>query len=190
MKVLITGVAGYIGTTLLAKIMNETNWEVVGLDRLLYGGGALIPFISNQRFTFIKGDVRDEDNVKKALAGCDAVIHLAAISNDPLGEIKENITNQINRDATVRIAELSKSNNVKRFIFFSSQSMYGISKTSNELDEYDSEKNPITAYARTKYEAEKMIIKPKTLITMVTNVETTMPASRNIASFDFILATT
>ena len=154
MKILITGDKGYIGSV-LSLYLHNNGYEVYGIDTGFYENNTLTkPFTNYKSF---KKDIRNLE--KKDIDNFDAVIHLAAISNDPLGEIKENITNQINRDATVRIAELSKSNNVKRFIFFSSQSMYGISKTSNELDEYDSEKNPITAYARTKYEAEKMIIK-------------------------------
>ena len=154
MKILITGDKGYIGSV-LSLYLHTNGYEVYGIDTGFYENNTLTKPFTN--YKTLKKDIRNLE--KKDIENFDAVIHLAAISNDPLGEIKENITNQINRDATVRIAELSKSNNVKRFIFFSSQSMYGISKTSNELDEYDSEKNPITAYARTKYEAEKMIIK-------------------------------
>ena len=76
------------------------------------------------------------------------------LSNDPLGEFDPHLTDQINRDATIRLAKLAKQRGVKRFVYSSSQSMYGISDTDAELDEDDSEKNPLTAYARTKWEAE------------------------------------
>ena len=82
------------------------------------------------------------------------MIHLAGLSNDPLGDFNERLTEEINRDAAIRLAALAKQAGVKRFIYASSQSMYGIASTDTELDEDDSEKLPLTAYARTKWEAE------------------------------------
>ena len=70
----------------------------------------------------------------------DVIIHLAALSNDPLGELNSNLTKEINFEATKKIADLAKKADVKRFIYVSSQSMYGISNTNYELDEYKSEK--------------------------------------------------
>jgi nucleoside-diphosphate-sugar epimerase len=153
MKLLITGVAGYIGTTLLAKIMNETNWEVVGLDRLLYGGGALIPYISNQRFTFIKGDVRNEDNVKKALSGCDAVIHLAAIVGFPACERDSNLSHEINAEATLKISKLVPAG--VPILYGSTGSNYG---SVDGICTEETPLNPLTTYAKTKALGEKYVL--------------------------------
>jgi nucleoside-diphosphate-sugar epimerase len=104
--------------------------------------------------TYFK-DVRDIEATD--IEGFDALIHLAALSNDPLGELRPELTEEINRDATIRVAELAKGAGVKRFIYASSQSMYGIAALDEELDEEYSEKNPLTAYAKTKWEAEQQI---------------------------------
>ena len=88
------------------------------------------------------------------VVGFDSVIHLAGLSNDPLGELNPGLTEEINFHGTVNIDRLAKKVCIKRFVYASSQSMYGISDKENELDEHDSEKNPVTAYARTKWEAE------------------------------------
>ncbi|MEK7097526.1 MAG: SDR family oxidoreductase, partial [Patescibacteria group bacterium] len=91
------------------------------------------------------------------LKGIDAVIHLAALSNDPLGEFDASLTDEINLRATVNLARLTKEAGIERFIYSSSQSMYGVSDTDEELEEDNSKKNPVTAYARTKWQAEQEI---------------------------------
>jgi nucleoside-diphosphate-sugar epimerase len=102
-------------------------------------------------------DIRDV--VIEDLSGIDAVVHLAALSNDPLGELSPGLTEEINLMGTIKLAELAKKAGVKRFIYSSSQSMYGISTFDGELDEYNSDKNPITSYAITKWEAEMALNK-------------------------------
>ena len=106
----------------------------------------------DNNFPQIKKDIRDinEDDLKNI----NTIIHLSALSNDPLGEFNSKITKEINYEATINLANLAKKNEVKRFIYISSQSMYGISNSTSELDEYDSEKNPVTEYAKTKWQAE------------------------------------
>ena len=84
----------------------------------------------------------------------DAVLHLAGLSNDPLGELDTSLTERINLEGTIRLAELSKSCGIERFVFASSQSIYGVSDVTREMDEYDSEKAPVTAYALSKWKAE------------------------------------
>ena len=154
MKILITGDKGYIGSV-LTKYLYDDNYIVSGFDTGFFENCNLSKVFDE--YSSIKKDIRDFDAVD--LQGADAIIHLAALSNDPLGELKSGITEEINRDAAIRIAKIAKSNNVKRFIYMSSQSMYGISDSSNELDEYSSAKNPLTAYAKTKWEAEQAINK-------------------------------
>jgi nucleoside-diphosphate-sugar epimerase len=105
-----------------------------------------------QDFNQVVKDIREVES--KDVSGFDAIVHLAGLSNDPLGELNPGLTEDINYQGTVNIARLAKKAGVQRFVYASSQSMYGISDTENELDEDDSEKNPVTAYARTKWEAE------------------------------------
>ena len=149
MNVLVTGNRGYIGC-ILTRLLMKKNYMVRGYDTDYYEGFEVRPY--KLKIEQIKKDIRE---VSKAdLKNIDAVIHLAALSNDPLGELNPKLTYDINFNATLKIAKLSKEVGIKRFIYSSSQSMYGISKTTNELDEDNSEKNPLTMYAKTKWEAE------------------------------------
>lgn len=147
--ILVTGNRGYIGCVLTGLLLTR-GYEVVGFDAGYYDSSALSAVTEPTRQ--IKKDIRDIS--KDDLQGIDAVIHLAALSNDPLGELDSKLTEEINYKATVTLANVAKEVGVKRFIYSSSQSMYGISNTSEELDEDRSEKNPITAYAKTKWDAE------------------------------------
>jgi len=157
MNILLTGNKGYIGTV-LCDILIKKSYKVIGYDIDYYSDCYLDDFTKPTR-QIIK-DTRDigiED-----LDGIDVIIHLAALSNDPLGELHPDLTKEINYDATIKIAKLAKKVGVKRFVYASSQSMYGVSNTTDELDEDNSEKNPVTTYARTKWEAEKELKKIST----------------------------
>jgi len=149
MKVLVTGNRGYVGI-ILTQMLLDKNYDLIGLDIDYYKGWELEPI--NQSNPQITKDIRAVN--QQDVEGMDAVIHLAALSNDPLGELAPQLTEEINLRSTIKLAELAKSVGVKRFVYASSQSMYGVSDTRNELDEVNSEKNPVTAYARTKWEAE------------------------------------
>ncbi len=151
-KILVTGDVGYIGSV-LTTMLREKSYEVCGYDTGYYADCLLYPLTPD--YPRINRDIRDfraED-----LSGADAVIHLAGLSNDPLGELVPGLTEEINFTATLKLAEVARAAGVKRFIYASSQSMYGVSNTESELDEDDSEKNPITSYARTKWEAEQQL---------------------------------
>ncbi len=148
--VLVTGNRGYIGCVLTPLLM-ERGYRVIGLDTGYYDEVAMprVPEPSQQ----VRKDIRDVS--ADDLAGVEAVVHLAALSNDPLGELTPGITEEINRDATIRLAKLAKEAGVNRFVYASSQSMYGVSDTSSEITEdMGSAEHSITAYARTKWEAE------------------------------------
>jgi len=152
MKVLLTGDRGYIGTV-LSKILIEKNYEVIGYDSGYFSQNILSSV--KQNYKQITKDIRDvciDD-----LENINAVIHLAGLSNDPLGEFAPNLTNQINYEATLKLVDLAKKAGVRRFIYASSQSMYGVSQSQDELAEDESEKNPVTAYAIAKWNAEKKI---------------------------------
>lgn len=155
-KILVTGDVGYIGSVLTA-MLREKLYDVCGYDTGYYEDCLLYPVKPD--YPRINRDIRNfcaED-----LGGVDAVIHLAGLSNDPLGELVPGLTEEINFAATVKFAEAARAAGVKRFIYASSQSMYGVSNTESELDEDDSEKNPVTSYAITKWDAEQQL---KTLI--------------------------
>ena len=154
MRILVTGNLGYIGSVLVPILLQDGH-EVVGLDIGYYKDCLLYNYD-----TPIKQLIKDIREVSEEDLHCiDAIIHLAALSNDPLGELSPGLTEEINLMGTLRLAELAKRKGVKKFIYSSSQSMYGISKVDHELDEDTSDKNPITAYARTKWEAELALFK-------------------------------
>ncbi|MDD5108745.1 MAG: SDR family oxidoreductase [Candidatus Omnitrophica bacterium] len=149
MKVLVTGDRGYIGGVLV-KMLLEKGHKVSGFDINYYEENLLYPL--DYSYPFVTKDIRDvtfED-----VQGFDAIIHLAGLSNDPLGALDPRLTEEINYEGTVKLATLAKMAKVKRFIYSSSQSMYGVSNNKEELDEENSEKNPITVYAKTKWKAE------------------------------------
>lgn len=153
MRVLVTGHQGYIGT-LLVPMLLEAGHEVIGLDTDLY-----------QRCTFgdslpqvpgIKKDMRDLEAAD--VAGVEAVIHLAALSNDPLGNINPDLTYAINYRASVRLAELAKQAGANRYIFASSCSTYGAAPGDRMLTE-EADFNPVTPYGRTKVMVEQELSK-------------------------------
>lgn len=156
MRILVTGNEGYIGVV-LTDILIKEGYEVVGLDTNYYKELAPLPK-SFKKIKQIRKDIRKVS--KDDLRGIDVVIHLAALSNDPLGEFDPQLTYDIDYQASINLALLAKETGVKRFIYASSQSMYGISQSSEELEEDSSQKNPLTAYAKTKWEAE---VKLKTI---------------------------
>ena len=148
MRVLVTGSNGYIGSVLV-PLLAGNGYEVQGLDSDLYSGctyGQSFP-----EFPFTRKDIRDVN--LSDLEGFDAVIHLAALSNDPLSDLNPGLTFEINHAASVRLAKLAREAGVKRFLFSSSCSTYGASGDS-VLDE-NAPFNPVTPYGATKVLVEK-----------------------------------
>jgi nucleoside-diphosphate-sugar epimerase len=153
MRVLVTGHHGYIGAV-LAPILANAGHEVVGLDTFYYrdcdfGSDAWEPA------QLLSVDVRDAD--VSWLDGIDAVVHLAALSNDPVGDLNASLTHEINGDASVALARAAKQAGVGRYVFASSCSMYGASDT-NDLVNEDAPLRPLTAYAESKVDAEGKIL--------------------------------
>jgi len=152
-KVLVTGSEGYIGTVMMPMLI-ENGFEVVGLDNCYYSDGNL----NNSQFPkyeLIQKDIRDitiEDFKDKNYY---AVVHLAALSNDPLGMLDEQLTYDINYKASVNIAKLAKESGVERFVFASSCSLYG--QGGNDALTEEDESNPQTAYGKSKIMAEVAI---------------------------------
>ena len=151
MKILLTGNQGYIGSV-LSDIL-RIDHEVVGYDIGFFKDCNLCK--TRELEKQIKKDIRNISS--EDLLNIDIVIHLAALSNDPLGELNNNLTKQINFEATKKLADVAKKTKVKKFIYVSSQSMYGISNSDEELDEIDSLKKPVTEYAKTKWNAEEYL---------------------------------
>jgi nucleoside-diphosphate-sugar epimerase len=153
MKLLVTGVEGYIGC-LLAPLLQKRGHEVVGLDTGYYRDGWLF---SDRELVagfprFINRDIRNIE--AEDLRGIDAVVHLAELSNDPLGDNNPEVTFQINHLASVRLAKLAKEAGVKRFVYTSSCSVYGVANGEEPLSE-TSPINPQTAYAKCKTLVER-----------------------------------
>lgn len=152
MKILITGNLGYIGTELSSHLL-KYEMNLFGLDSGYYRD-CLLDIAHEDIPTKIK-DIRDI--VVEDFLNFDVVVHLAALSNDPIGELDSDLTYQINRDASIKAANLAREAGATRFIFVSTQSIYGISKSEFELDE-EALKNPQTSYAKSKWDAEQAIL--------------------------------
>ncbi len=153
MNILVTGNLGYIGPVLTLKL-ERIGHTVIGYD-IGYFKDCLTSDYNQPKKQIIKDlrNIQEED-----INDIDIVVHLASLSNDPLGEFMPELTNEINYVATMKLAKIAKKKGVKKFIFASTQSIYGISDTENELEEDNSIKNPITAYAKTKWKAEQELM--------------------------------
>ena len=151
-KILITGQDGYIGSVMTPHLLNA-GYEVHGLDTGYFSDCTLLP--GGGQAPAVRKDIRDLS--PKDLEGFDAVIHLAALSNDPIGNLNDSWTEDINFRASVKLAELAKTAGVSRFLFSSSCIMYGAANT--EVVTEESPLDPKTEYARSKVKAEQAIAK-------------------------------
>ncbi len=148
-SVLVTGNDGYIGS-ILTDVLVDYGYRVTGLDNGVFRDVAFVPRAHAPQAQITK-DIRDAE--PSDFHGVDAVIHLAALSNDPLGSLNPTATHAVNHRATVRLAQAAKAAGVQRFLFSSSCSMYGVS-TQDFVTE-DTAFNPQTAYAEAKVAAER-----------------------------------
>ncbi|HEX7254643.1 MAG TPA: SDR family oxidoreductase [Gaiellaceae bacterium] len=151
MKVLVTGHHGYIGSVTV-PVLRAAGHDVTGLDSLLYDGCDL--YDGEGPPSALRVDVRDVE--PGHLEGFDAVVHLAALSNDPLGDLDPELTMAINYEGTVRVARAAKEAGVGRFVFASSCSMYGAADSNDPVDE-SAPLSPLTAYAESKVRSEEVL---------------------------------
>lgn len=149
MKVLVTGTDGYIGVMLAHQLL-EREFNVIGLDTGFFRAGWLYSGVDRSP-AWIKKDIRQitEDD----LQGVDAVVHLAELSNDPLGQLNPEITFEINHQGSLRLAKIGKDAGVSRFVYSSSCSVYGLGSDDYRTEE--SETDPQTAYAKCKVLVER-----------------------------------
>src|SRR5438132_12756579 len=153
MRVLVTGNDGYLGSLLTAELIGHGH-EVRGLDTGFYKEGTLYRSGPVNPLTLVK-DLRQID--AKDIEGIDAIVHMAELSNDPAGQLAPHITHEINHRGSVRLAELARRGGVKRFVYMSSCSVYGVSD--QEFVDEQSPIKPQTAYAECKTLVERDVRK-------------------------------
>ena len=152
-KILITGGAGYVGTVLTEHLLNKGH-KISVIDLMIYGEDVLK---KNPNLRIIKGDIRDVDLLEKEIPMHDIVIHLACISNDPSFELDPKLGKSINLDAFKILVEISKRSLIKKFIYASSSSVYGLKNEKNIHENISLE--PLTEYSKYKVECELILKK-------------------------------
>jgi nucleoside-diphosphate-sugar epimerase len=158
MTVLVTGGAGYVGSVLVPQLLRE-GYQVRVLDLFLFGDAVLDNVKDNPRLHRIKGDLRDRTLLERAIAGCDAIIHLACISNDPSFELDPSLGKSINYDCFLDLVAIARKNKVRRFVCASSSSVYGIKEEPNVTE--DLPLQPLTDYSKYKAMCEEILLKER-----------------------------
>lgn len=155
---LVTGGAGYVGSVLIPKLLKK-GYKVKVIDLYIYGEDVLSSVKDDPNLKEIKGDIRDKTLLERELKGVDAVIHLACISNDPSYELNPELGKSINYDAFIHLVDISKKAGVKRFIYASTSSVYGIKGEENVTEELPLE--PLTDYSRYKVLCEEVLLEKR-----------------------------
>ena len=152
-NVFVTGGAGYVGSSLVLPLLKK-GYGVTVFDLMIYGEKVLP---KHENLKIIRGDIRNQELLKKVIPGHDCIIHLACISNDPSFELNPSLGKQINLDSFTPLIEISKSCGIERFIYASTSSTYGI-KIEKKVDE-ETSLEPLTDYSRFKAECEKILLR-------------------------------
>ena len=153
-KVAVIGGGGYVGSVLVPRLLDE-GYNVVVLDLFIYGEESLAAVRSNPRLTVIKGDVRDQAVVRQAIHGCNALVHLACISNDPSVELDPALSQSVNYDSFGPCVKIAKESGVRRFIFASSGSVYGVSDSPHVTEDHPLV--PVSLYNKFKAMCEPVL---------------------------------
>src|SRR5262245_8751512 len=153
-RVLVTGGAGYVGSNLVPKLL-AAGYEVSVLDLYLYGEHIFSALRGDPGLKEIKGDLRNPADVARATADCDAVIHLACISNDPSFDLNPDLGRSINYDCFRPLVKACKDAGVRRFVYASSSSVYGIKEETNVTEDLPLE--PLTDYSKYKALCEEVL---------------------------------
>jgi nucleoside-diphosphate-sugar epimerase len=151
-KIFITGAGGYVGAMLVRELLDK-EYFVTAYDLFTYGD----VFNNHKNLKIVKGDIRDQEMLKKNIPGHDILIHLACISNDPSFELNPNLGKEINYDAFEPMVRIAKDSGVERFIYASSSSVYGL-KDENDVTE-EAALEPLTDYSKFKAMCEDILIK-------------------------------
>lgn len=158
-RILVTGGAGYVGSGLVPKLLDQ-GYDVVVLDLFIYGEDVFAGHADHPGLRAIKGDIRDAGTVAEALAGCDAVVHLACISNDPSFDLDPDLGRSINYDCFRPLVRAAKAAGVKRFVYASSSSVYGIKDEPDVIETLPLE--PLTDYSKYKVMCEEVLEEERT----------------------------
>jgi nucleoside-diphosphate-sugar epimerase len=156
-RVVVTGGLGYIGYVLVEELLRKGD-EVVVLDKLVFGQKVPAKLLRRPSFSFVKGDIRHIEDLMEALREADVVVHLASIVGDPSCELDYDETISTNVESTKLLLEIAKFRNVQRIIFASTASVYG---TTRVIATEKRSTKPLSLYARTKLDSEKIILKSK-----------------------------
>jgi len=158
-NLLVTGGAGYVGAVLVSKLLDK-GYKVKVIDLYIYGEDVLSKVRNNPNLVEIRGDIRDRELLEKEIPRTDAIIHLACISNDPSYELNPELGKSINYDAFIQLVDIAKKNKVKRFIYASSSSVYGIKEVPEVTEDIPLE--PLTDYSKYKAKCEEILLKEAT----------------------------
>ena len=158
-SVLVTGGAGYVGAVLVPKLLHA-GYFVKVIDLFLYGDHVLSSVKDHPGLEQIKGDIRDSKLLKTIVPGCDSIIHLACISNDPSFELNPELGKSINYDAFIPLVDIAKDTGVNRFVYASSSSVYGVKKEINVTEDLSLE--PLTDYSKYKALCEEILLNKRT----------------------------
>jgi len=149
MRILVTGACGYKGTVLVPKLL-DAGHEVIAVDTMWFGNYLK----QHENLTVQRTDVRDTDKIR--LDGVDAIVHLSSIANDPCGDLDPKLTWEVSALATMQLADKAARKGVRRFIYASSGSVYGIKEEAQVTE--DLELRPISEYNKTKMVAERVLL--------------------------------
>ncbi len=167
-KILVTGGAGYIGSVLTRQLL-EKGYTVRVLDNLMYGGEPIIDLLNLPNFEFVKGDIRNEADVQKAMEGIDCVAHLASIVGDPACAKQPELAKSTNLEGSKMLYTVANKMGVSKFVFASTCSNYGKMPDPEAFVTEESEVSPVSLYAETKVAVEQFLLsQPKDNITKPT----------------------